>query len=193
MSPRRSRNRDQLERGAVAVEAAFLTPVIVALFFGILEFGFLFKDYLATYGTVKAGARVASAIPRNASFSQAAADEVQQIGGGIDFASIQQLWVYKVSDDPTSNKPIGFTDYSDCTTCVKFRWDAGTGKFVKIVDNWPATAQNACSTVGGPPDRLGVYLQVKHDALTRLVFNSITISEASVMTLEPIPTLQGCK
>jgi len=180
------------ERGAAAVEGALVTPVVMALLFGIIEMGFLFKDYLAVAGSVRAGVRIASANPRAASYAQAAADSVAGTGGAMNFNDVQQMWVYKA--DTTTDKPVGFTDFSNCAVCVKFRWDAGTRSFVTISDSWPASTQNACSSssLGGPPDRIGVYLQLKHDAFTNLVFNSINVSEASILTLEPLPYVGGC-
>ncbi|WP_414690442.1 TadE/TadG family type IV pilus assembly protein, partial [Nocardioides sp.] len=40
---RRLRRRD--ESGAVAVEAALITPILVLLVFGIIEFSFVLRDY----------------------------------------------------------------------------------------------------------------------------------------------------
>jgi hypothetical protein len=37
-----------------------------------------------------------------------------------------------------------------------------------------------------------VYLQLRHDAMTRIVFSSITIREANVLGFEPIPASNGC-
>jgi Flp pilus assembly protein TadG len=195
MSRRRAKGRKRTfsERGSAAVEAAIVTPLVFALFFGIIELGFVFKDYLAVAGAVRAGVRIASANPRNSTYAQVAANKVAQTGGAMNFSDVQQMWVYKVAG--TTNKPIGFSDFSDCTVCVKFRWDGGTNAFVPTSDNWPASSQNACSSssIGGPPDRIGVYLQLKHDAFTKFVFNSVNISEASILTLEPIPVSGVCK
>jgi hypothetical protein len=181
------------ERGAVAVEAAVMTPVIMALFFGIIEMGFLFKDYLAVAGAVRSAVRIASATPRNVTFSQAAADKVGSTGGAINFKDVEQLWVYKAATG--TDKPVGFTNFSDCSICVKFHWDPSTKVFVKDSDNWPAADQNACSTssAAGPPDRIGVYLRIKHDPFTGLVLKTVYIAEASIMTLEPMSYLAGCK
>jgi len=180
------------ERGGAAVEAAIVTPVVMALFFGIIELGFVFKDYLSVAGAVRAGVRMASASPRTATFAQAAADKVTQTGGAMNFGNVQQMWVYKVAT--TTDKPIGFSDFSDCTTCVKFAWDSGTKAFVPTSDTWAASSQNACTaTTGGPPERIGVYLKLRHDAFTSFVFTTINISEASILTLEPMPVAGGCK
>jgi hypothetical protein len=192
--PARRRKAILGDRGASAVEAAIVTPVVMVLLFGIIELGFVFKDYLAVAGAVRAGVRTASANPRTANFAQAAANKVAQTGGAMNFSDVQQLWVFKV--DPTTNKTIGFTNYSDCSYCVKFKWDSGTKAFVPIIggDSWASTAQNACSlSIGGPLDRIGVYLQLKHDPFTGLVLQTIYISEASILSLEPIPVSSGCK
>ena len=42
---RRSRGRD--DRGAVLVEAAFMLPFLVALLMGIIDFGFVFNDWIS--------------------------------------------------------------------------------------------------------------------------------------------------
>jgi Flp pilus assembly protein TadG len=169
------------------------------LLFGIVELGFVFKDYLAVAGAVRAGVRTASANPRMASFAQVAANKVAQTGGAMNFNDVQELWVYKVDPLPAqggtgTNKPIGVTDFSGCTVCVKFKWDSGTKAFVPISDTWASTTQNACSlSIGGPLDRIGVYLKLKHNPFTGLVLKTIYISEASILSLEPIPVSSGCK
>jgi TadE-like protein len=201
----RVRQRNSDERGAAAVEAAIVTPIVMLLVFGIFELGFLFKDYLAVAGAVRAGVRMASASPRNSTFAQAAADEVASKGQAMNLNDVKQMWVYKVgtgTDKPCLSAQLvgpcaGRIDFGDCGVCVKFRWDAPTSKFIPLTggDTWPSTSQNACSfsSTGVQPDRIGVYLQLTHNGFTKFVFSSVNISEASVMSLEPLPVLTGCK
>ena len=49
------------ERGAAVVEAAFVLPVVIALLFGMLEFGLYFKDNLTVSEAVKDGAHMGAA------------------------------------------------------------------------------------------------------------------------------------
>ena len=49
------------QRGAAMVEAAIVTPLLLLLVFGIIEFGFLYKDALTVGIGSRAGARVGSA------------------------------------------------------------------------------------------------------------------------------------
>src|SRR4051794_10410786 len=53
--------RPRDDRGAVAVEAAFITPVLLLLVFGMIDMSLLIKDNVAVVSSVRAGARVASA------------------------------------------------------------------------------------------------------------------------------------
>jgi len=169
--------------------------MVFALIFGILELGFLFKDYLAVAGAVRAGVRMASANPRTSTFAQDAANSVATTGGAMNLNDIQQLWVYQLDrNNLQSNKPVGYSNFSGCTVCVKFKWDAPTKTFIQTSNTWSADTQNACSTgYGGPPDRVGVYINLKHDGFTKFVFTTVNVSEASIMRFEPMPYVGGCK
>jgi Flp pilus assembly protein TadG len=189
------RRRNDRQGGAVALEAALLTPLLLLITFGIIEFGMLFKDWLAVVSAVRAGTRIASAEPRFSTFAQDAADDVAKEGTALDMSNVQELWIYKAEDSGTySGYPVGATDkdFTSCTQCVKFHWDSSSQAFVPYSTTWTATEQNACQ--GDPSkDSIGVYLQIKHAAVTGLIFDNLTIDEHSVMSLEPIPMSRVCK
>jgi hypothetical protein len=173
------------------VEAAIVTPVVAAMLLGIIELGMLFKDYLGTQAMVQAGVRVGSASPRTADFAQSAADRMRRTGTAVNPTDVLELWVYKANT--TDDFPVGATSFADCTVCVKFGWDTGAQRFLPIHDGWSWSDQNACTaSTGGPPDRIGVYLQVRHHAMTGVI-GPTTISEATAMHLEPFPALAGCR
>jgi Flp pilus assembly protein TadG len=182
------------EKGAVAIEAAILTPLLLLLVFGIIEFGMLFKDWLAVTSSVRAGARMASAEPRYLSFAQDAADQVAKEGSALKMSDVQELWVYKAQISGTSaGYPVGGnSSFTSCTACVKFHWNPSTAKFVPYSNTWAYTTQNACQ--GDPAhDSIGVYLQISHDGVTGLIFDNMTIKEHTVMSLEPLPATKTCK
>jgi uncharacterized protein (UPF0333 family) len=174
------------ERGAAAVEAALVTPLFILLVIGIMEFALFFQNNLSSSDAVKAGVRMASAEARNANFAQDAADRVQIAGGAINKNNVEELWVYKAN--PRDEFPQGSSSFANCTVCVKFDWDGA--RFTPTYSGWAATSQRACAA--GTLDRVGVYLQLRHDAMTRIVFSSITIREANVLGFEPIPASNGC-
>jgi Flp pilus assembly protein TadG len=180
------------DRGAVAVEAALISPILLALVFGIVEFGLVMKDWLATSSSVRAAARVASAEPRYSGFAQDAANQVaNEAGTALNMANIRELWVYKA--DVASGRPVGDTgSFASCSKCVKFQWDSASRSFKQISSTWTFAEQNACQ--GDPSrDAVGVFVQIRHPAITNMFFNNIDVTEHSVMALEPIPTAKVCK
>src|SRR3712207_2982205 len=58
---RRRRCGARSERGAVVVEAALVTPLLMALVLGIIEMAMLMKDDVALTSAVRNGGRIASA------------------------------------------------------------------------------------------------------------------------------------
>lgn len=174
------------ERGAAAVEAVLVTPLFLLLVVGIMEFALFFQNNLSASDAVKAGVRMASAEPRNANFAQDAADRVATAGGAMNKNNIEELWVYKAN--PTDEFPQGSSSFANCTACVKFDWDGA--QFTPTYSNWPSTTQRACAA--GTLDRVGVYLQLRHDSLTQMAFTTLTIREANVLGFEPIPVANGC-
>ncbi len=186
------RLRDRLQqrgsRGAVAVEAALILPIFLMLVFGIIEFGFAFKDWLAVTSSVRAGARIASAEPRTASFAQDAANQVAHEGAALDLRKVTALWVYEANVDGT---PTGGPTCA--SACVKFTWNNVSRTFVKQAGtDWLSTAQNACPQDNGH-DSVGVYLATKNTSITGWFLDDVTLSSRTVMSLEPIPTTSGCK
>jgi Flp pilus assembly protein TadG len=187
------RRRVRRERGAVALEAAILTPLMFLLFFGIVEFGMLYKDYLAVTSSVRAGARMASAEPRVATFGADAAAQVAKEASALDMNKVNELWIYKAT---ASGYPVGSngTSFNSCTSCIKYHWDSGTKTFVAYSTSWTALQQNACSgPTEGPPDSIGVYMKFTYQGVTGLIFNEMPLEEHTVMSLEPLPTTKICK
>jgi hypothetical protein len=180
------------DRGVVAVEAAIITPIFLLLVVGIIEFGLVFKDQLAITSAVRAGARIASAEPRIASFADDAASQVAKEGSALDMNDVKALWVYRADPSDPSGHPVGAggTFNSCAIDCIQYKW--GGSSFVKTGGSWDSTQQNACQS---HQDSVGIYLSFTHPGVTQAIFNAIGLSSYTVMRLEPIPALQtgGCQ
>jgi Flp pilus assembly protein TadG len=110
-APGRARRRGH--RGAVAVEAALVTPIIITMVLGIMEFSLILRDYVAVSSSVRVGARIASAnpasgpgtaclptpcTPANApNFAAMAANAIQQAGSTMPQSSIDYIMVYQAN------------------------------------------------------------------------------------------------
>jgi Flp pilus assembly protein TadG len=174
-------------RGAALVEAAIIFIPLCIIVFGIIEYGFIFKDSLTLSSATRAGARAASAQPKvdSATFFPYVRDAVARAATAASFQNGDQMWIYKAnaSGDPTGTCP--------GTECVVYTYNNG----------WPATTTygwdslnnvTAClggGAVGGNIDSVGIRLQLSHDAITGW-FHDMQLHEKTVMRFEP--TTSSC-
>jgi TadE-like protein len=196
------------ERGAVVVEAALVTPLLMALLLGIVEMALLMKDDVALTSAVRNGGRTASAnagagpggvaaddgsclspcSPANAPmFAQMAANAIQRAGSALPKDSIKELWVYKAN-----NKGFPGADNSTAmvcgTNCVKYKWVPALDEFRYFSGTWISTSVNACAN--NNPDSVGIYMKAQHSFITGFFSNGILIDDHAVFTFEPLATLK---
>ena len=177
------------ERGAVAVEAALVTPLILLLIFGMIEFTMVLRDQVAVSSSVRAGARTASAEPRILTMGDDAAAAVTRAVSSLSDEGLTEgeLWIYKAGAGPEAPE--------DCSTelpalhlgrlAVRLRVTAsGT-----CPRSTPAPSRRATPRV---LDAVGVYLRYRHDFLTGLFGAGLTLGEAAVLNFEPAPPAEGC-
>ena len=179
------------EDGAAAVEFALVLPILVLLVFGIIEFGMTFRDTLTIASTTRSGARTASALSRDPQFNTATVAAVTQAVGSLPSTSIQQLWIYK-ADPNGSGLPVGQSGFSSgCSSCSIWNWNSTTNQFVLSGTSvWDPATQDACA---GTSDSVGIYLKVNHQFVTQLFGATVTLTDHTVMRLEPKPAFQGCR
>jgi hypothetical protein len=181
MPSRRWRSRGHRDSGAVAVETAVVSMLLVILLFGIVESSFLFKNWLSVSAAARAGARMGASQPRSPSFAQDSANQVTNALSDLDPADLQEVWVYRTTG------ATGLPDsgsFASCTTCVKFTWNPVTSSLRPSSDNWSYSSQNACAG-DAARDSLGVYVKYRHTSPLALFFNNTIISESTVMWIEP--------
>lgn len=177
------RGRDS---GAVAVEAALVSLFLFVLLFGIVESGFLLKDWITVSAAARAGARMGASQPRMPNFASDSTAQVSNAIAGLNPANLQEVWVYKAT------YATGLPDsgsFASCSICVKYTWNGVA--LQQSSNNWAPASQNACP---GDPNRdaLGVYVKYKHTSLG-FFFNNATISESTVMWIEPLSISTICK
>jgi hypothetical protein len=210
LRPRRRRG----ERGAVAVEAALVTPVILILVFGIIEFSFALRDYVAVSSAVRVGARIGSAnagagpgdcpsagpdlpsppvcTPATApKFAQQAADAIQRAGSAMPKDQIDYIYVFKANDkgypgaDGVTTMPASPAACAAVGNCVVYRWRAATDKFRYDTGTWTSSQVDACVTTG---HAIGVYLKTTHKFMTGFFGQTIVLADHAVMKFEPLGT-----
>ena len=201
------RTRKRGERGAVAVEAALVTPILFLFVLGIIEMSLLMRDTVAVSSAVRVGGRVASvsagagpgicqasADPPPCSpvttpaLAQAAADAIQRAGSAMPKEQIDYILVYRANTQGYP-MPNGNTSISCYLDCVKYVWDDGIGRFRYAGGTWASTTINACVNHANRM-AVGVAMHANHPWITGLFGSGVTVEERTVMNFEPLPSEQ---
>ncbi len=221
-TPRRCAGDD----GAGLVEAAFVTPVLVFLFLGILEYGLFFRDYLTLGNGLRAGGRTAAIYGNDAEADYWIIQSVKNETVAVKQAEILKLIVFKANAAGTPpytrtvpsaclSAPVSSTVFgSSCNVYGPSRdwnpsgandtqraahygctgsnnWAAGWCPSAVVAPDTPtqtgrfAAATNGGTPVAGPPDYVGVYLEIRHTFVSGLYGTTKNLSDVSVTQIEP--------
>ncbi len=195
-SSRRS-SRSRAERGAVAVETALITPVLLVVLLGIIEVPMLIRDYVAVTSAARSGARIAASEPgcisgptltcpasTPAPFAKLAADAVASNGAALK--SVRYVLVYQANANGYPGS-LGSMP-SSCAgipSCLGYTMNPATGTFAQSSGSWDRASVNACFPTN--VDSVGVQVVADHEFLSGLLGTSMTMSDRAVMNFEPLP------
>jgi hypothetical protein len=182
-------------RGAVAVEAVLVLPLVIVLLLGVTDLGFLLRDYVAATAYARVGARTASALPRMGmtaadptSFAGQAADAMARSSTSLDPNDIDAVWVYLAGPDGHPQGSDSF-DSASChpSICIAYRWvDGSPGAFEWVSGTWDPASINAC-LADPAAQSVGVFVQVTHPWVAGFFpGGSTTIRAHTVMKFEPL-------
>lgn len=195
---RKSRRLPQgRETGAALVEAAVLFLPLCIILFGIMEFGFVYKDSLTLSSATRSGARTGSALTGTVSeaFFPAVVNSVEKSASAASFSSQDQIWIYKTN---ALGKPLGDESCgggSGTATCIVYTFTPGVGwKHIGTTFLWDPTTANTCLG-NGEMDSLGVRLTLHRSSITGMfpMLDNMVLKEKSIMSFEPTSSmLNGC-
>ena len=165
------------DRGATLVEAAIVLPIFFLLVFGLLEFGFGFKDWLTINHAAREGARVSVAAADDVRADQLALEALEKGLNGDMLSSVEFVEIGN-ADGSIANQ---YTP--DSTTCG---WSPCPNIDINPTFegdvNWPPSARD----VEMPDvDRIIVTIRFEHDYLTGFIGDSVTWNASKVMRIEP--------
>ena len=185
------------ERGTAIVELVLIVPVLLTLAVGIAEFGLGWRDSLTVSNAMRAGARVGSAAANNRTADYEVLQAVRAAVADLPTGAVERIVVYDAAgldgDVPTTctqgtpGPTCNVYTEADLTRPVSAFGGTATSCAADAIDRfWCPTQRKARqSGVGGPPDYLGVWVQVRHDFVTGLFGGGLTITDGAVMRLEP--------
>jgi TadE-like protein len=183
-APRARRRED----GTALVEAAIVTPLLLLLVFGMIEFGYLFKDSLTAANASRAGARVGSSAVNDPLADFNILKAVQAAG---NLAHIQKVVVFK-ADGPDGAVPGACQNGAvagECNyyTAADLAIDQATfsSPGYSADDAWPSSSRVCSLSAPGGPDYLGVWIEAHHSSFVIKMFPDKDIHDTTVMRLEP--------
>ena len=165
------------DRGATLVDAAIVLPVFFLLVFGLLEFGFGFKDWLSINHAAREGARVSVAAANDIRADQLALEAFEE---GLVAAMIDGVAYVDIgnADGSIANRYVPASTACGWTPCPNIDLNPTFETDVP----WPPGARD----VELPNvDRIEVTVEFKHDYLTGFIGDSVTWTTSKVMRIEP--------
>ncbi len=211
------RPRRRHERGAIAVEAALVTPVVLLMLIGMVEFSFALRDYVSVSSAVRTGIRTATTnsalVSGNGTceaagpdlvspppcspastpaFAQLAAQAVQQTGTAMPKDSIDHIFVYKANDKGYPGADGATTMPSSIAACAASATPCVAYVWQDSRDRFRyAGGSWTARSVNACPataDSVGIYMQATHKFVSRLFGASLALGDRAVMRFEPLPT-----
>lgn len=176
-----ARLRDREERGAAAVEAAFIvTLVLFPLMIGTIEFGYGFRDWLSVSSATREGARVGSAAGQQADADCVILEATAGALTAVSDDQVEEVWIFKSDASGTvGNKqrfrPAVPTDNPLSLVC---------GTWFPIETGWPPAARDISGSI---VDYLGVRVRFGHKWLTNApgFTGSVSWQDDAVFRMEP--------
>lgn len=170
------------QRGAVAVEAAIVLPLLITVLLGIVDVSLLMRADVGLTAAVRNGARVASAEPRVPSFAVDAADAVLRAGTGVPVSDIRGIWVYRANSAGYPG-PEGTQTFPPVCPPACIRFEVRDGSPIPVDGTWPADSIRACP---GDSDAVGVRVLAATAPVTGGLLSPSQLSRRAVMRFEPV-------
>lgn len=185
------------DSGAILAEAAFITPIFFLLIFGILDYGLLFRDYLTLGNGTTAGARMAAVAGNDSLADWNIIQAVKKGTAAVPPGTVTKLVVFYAAGGAssippscqsaaapftdTTNRCNGYAPSRDWVSTQPLDYNCTTPGYSL---GWCPTTRKVTKT-GVGPDFLGVYLEFRHQYLTKLFGSSAVISDTTLTRLEP--------
>jgi Flp pilus assembly protein TadG len=191
MARRRRNPAGRDERGVALVEAAIVTPLLLMLVFGIIEFGLLFKDSLTIANAARAGARVGTSQGNDPMADYQILQAVAGASGSL--ASVTKVIVFDATG-PNGAVPaacvsssVGVAGVCNVYTAADLTVDAVTFASAGYTndDYWPSASRITSLSAANGPDYLGVWVQAHHTSVVQLIVGDRDLTDTVVMRMEP--------
>lgn len=189
---RRPEFRD--DRGAVMVELAIISIVLLYLIAGIADFGLAWRDKLTVENATRAGARTASNLGADRSADYNLLQSVKAALADLPRANIHRVVVFPSDSTGTPSSacrtnPLPVVGQTCNVYSADQLFDLTPADFTGSTCSGTAPDRFWCPTgrvtAQATADYLGVWVEIHRDRMTDLLPGQTTIRSTSVMRLEP--------
>lgn len=186
------------ERGATAVEAALVAPLMFLAIFGIMEFSLLYRDHLGAENASADGARAASVAGRDLDADYKTLRQVAKSSSALPDEAIEKIIVFRATDFDDDVPPAcllivppgGVDGECNVYTPAQMAWPVSEFGCDPTLnpradpDRYWCPADRIVSA-GTGLDFVGVHIEVHHEYATGLVGDETDLSSTSVLKIEP--------
>ncbi len=194
--PRSRRGED----GAIFTEFLIILPLLLAMVFGIVEFGMVFDKSLTVSNALRSGTRVVSGASSDTDADFLALQAISSSLGEVDPASVDRVIIYKPAIPNAEPHPncltagalaAGGDVTGQCNVYDSAELFApNAADFTGPCDpsrhdhHWCATSRDAKTTGGVDP--IAIRVIVEHEFITGIFpWGNVTITDTLVMRVEP--------
>jgi Flp pilus assembly protein TadG len=201
------------DEGAVLVEAAFIFPILFFMLFGLFDLSLLFRSYLTLGNALRAGARSAAVAGDDIDADYRILLAIKKETGAIAVNSMTRIVIYRATPASVGANPAAVP--SACLTaavttgtplsassCNVYApsWALASARTstdfdcspttTDVANGWCPDARFSGLTSGGtpnngPPDWVGVYIEVTHTYVTGFLGRTKLLSDTFVVQIEP--------
>jgi len=175
----RSTSAGRRDRGATLVEAAVVFPLLFLVLFGLVEFGWAFKDNLSVGHSAREAARAGATFGNDPSANFLVLQEIEEVMDPLGIADGLRVRVYNpssgVGDDYVFQD--GYAFGCDWVPCP----DPNAGSFYDIPTWNPATRDISAPST----DRIGVRVTFTHQWITKLFASTSDFTKDVDFQIEP--------
>ncbi|MEM9468076.1 MAG: TadE/TadG family type IV pilus assembly protein [Actinomycetota bacterium] len=186
------------DNGATLVESAVVTPVLLLFIFGIFEFGFAFRDYLAVANSTRDAAREASVAGNVLDADYRMMRAIERASAALPDGAIEEIVIWEASG-PTDTVPSGCQGALAGTAglCNVYRDSAlslpessfgcqevALGDPLDSPDRFWCPGDREVS-VGAGLDYVGVYIRITHEYITGLFGDEVVFEDQMILKVEP--------
>lgn len=202
-----SRRRASGESGASLVEAAFLAPVLFVVLFGMIEMGYLIRDYQIGSDAVSDASRVGALMGPTSAEDGTSPDfhilrSLREATGSVPSGWISRVVVFEAPGPPSGLSAVDQTPddcksgtsvvgvcnvYNDPTAAFA-AVEAGSVSYFgcpgsSVSCDWEASTRQNGPTVDAI-EYLGVWISIERPYITGIFGSVLTIEQASVVRIE---------